>query len=336
MNILIVDDDVVSLQVLAQVLESDGHTVLQASDGTQAWELFLKSQVSMVISDWMMPGMSGLELCRKIRSQTASRYVYVVILTSRSGTTNVVEGMQAGADEFLAKPIAPAELNARVRAGGRILALESRHVAIFGMAKLAESRDPETGQHLERIRDYSRCLALNMAELGVFLNQLTGEFIDTVYLTSPLHDIGKVGIPDCVLLKPGRLDDAEFQVMKTHAQIGADTLGAALAQYPEVEFLRMARDIALTHHERFDGKGYPLGLQGEAIPLCGRIVALADVYDALTSKRVYKNEYTHQVAISIIAEQRGRQFDPHAVDAFLACQDEFLNIRKKYAEPQGM
>lgn len=333
MNILIADDDFVSLQVLAEVLKDAGHNVIQASDGMQAWKLFCERPANIVITDWMMPGMSGIELCRKIRNESPAGYVYVVILTSRSGATNVVEGMDAGADEFLAKPIQPVELVARVRAGQRILALESRHVAIFGMAKLAESRDPETGQHLERVRAFSRSLALHMRKSEDFRDQLTLEFIDTVYLTSPLHDIGKVGIPDCVLLKPGRLDDAEFQIMKTHTQIGADTLSAAVAQYPEVDFLRIARDIALTHHERFDGAGYPRGLRGDDIPLCGRIVALADVYDALTSKRVYKSAYTHQMAVNIIAEQKGRQFDPRAVDAFIACQHEFLDFRSRFAEP---
>jgi putative two-component system response regulator len=164
---------------------------------------------------------------------------------------------------------------------------------------------------------------------------ITDDFARQIYLTSPLHDIGKVGIPDSVLLKPGRLSDREFEIMKEHTLIGAQTLDAALSQFPSVEFLRMARDIALTHHERWDGTGYPRKLRGEEIPLCGRIMAVADVYDALTSKRVYKSAYGHEVARSIIVDEAGKQFDPDVVEAFVQTEPVFMALREKLSEDTG-
>ncbi|HTN77366.1 MAG TPA: HD domain-containing phosphohydrolase, partial [Pirellulaceae bacterium] len=225
-----------------------------------------------------------------------------------------------------------AELIVRVRSGERILGMETREMAIFALAKLAESRDPETGHHLDRVRNYCRVLARHVATMPKYQHEVDAEFIRLIYQTSPLHDIGKVGIPDSVLLKPGQFNAAEFAVMQQHTRIGAATLEAALERYPEARFLKIARDIALTHHERFDGTGYPAGLRGEDIPLCGRIVAIADVYDALTSKRVYKPAFEHSVARSIILKDSGTHFDPDLVDAFLAVEDEFIAIREQYNE----
>jgi putative two-component system response regulator len=200
------------------------------------------------------------------------------------------------------------------------------------MAKLAESRDPETGLHLERVRCYCRLLAQGLVGVEKFSHIVNAEFIRLMFLTSPLHDIGKVGIPDCVLVKPDRLNDQEFAIMKTHAAIGAQTLEAALRLYPGARVLEMARDIAATHHERWNGSGYPLGLRGEAIPLCGRIMALADVYDALTSRRVYKEAFTHEIARSMILSQSGQHFDPDLVAAFTRLERQFVAVRKRYSE----
>ena len=174
----------------------------------------------LVISDWEMPEMTGVELCRKLREDDIAGYVYVILLTSRDSVKERVEGLAAGADDFVAKPFEPAELLARVGAGKRVLSLETRDVAIFAMAKLAESRDPETGAHLERVRSYSRVIAKHLAQVEKFKGEITSEYSHLIYLTSPLHDIGKVGIPDSVLLKPGRLSDREFEIMKTHASLG--------------------------------------------------------------------------------------------------------------------
>jgi putative two-component system response regulator len=330
MKILVVDDDSVSVEILATTLREDGHEVLSARDGLEAVRVLEQDSVRIVITDWMMPNMDGLDLCRRIRSLSPSHYVYVIMLTAKDKTQDVIRGLSAGADEFLTKPVDPVELKIRVRTGERILSVESRHVAIFGMAKLAESRDPETGEHLERMRDYVRIIAQHLVGDATLGEKITPDFIETLYLTSPLHDIGKVGIPDCILLKPGRLDDGEFQIMKTHTLIGGQTLDLTVRNYPGMPFLVMARDIALTHHERYDGKGYPHGMAGQGIPLCGRIACVADVYDALTSKRVYKTALTHEIARNIIEGERGKHFDPAVVDAFIAVQGQLQAVRRRY------
>ncbi len=273
--------------------------------------------------------MNGLELCRRIRERHFSSYVYLILVTSRDGTDNVVEGLNAGADDFITKPFHPAELCVRVRSGVRLLSLESRNLTIFTLAKLAESRSPETGAHLERMREYCRVLAERLSHKEKFCDEIDADYVHLIYLTSPLHDIGKVGIQDSVLLKGGPLTDKEFEIMKSHVRIGADTLPAAASYQPDAEFLRMAHDIALTHHEWYDGSGYPQGLVREEIPLCGRIVALADVYDALTAKRVYKNAFTHDVAKSVILEESGVHFDPDIVDAFLEAEQQFIDIQRR-------
>lgn len=335
MRILIVDDSRVAQLTLESLLRAAGYQVDCASDGREALEKIQQGVHRLVISDWEMPGMDGLELCQAIRNEDLPGYVYFILLTSHGSQPEKVTGLKTGADDFITKPYSSDEMLARVWAGERILSLETRDVAIFAMAKLAESRDPETGAHLERVQSFCQTLARQLAGLEKYRDQVTAEFTHLIYLTSPLHDIGKVGIPDTVLLKPGRLNDDEFEIMKAHALIGAETLDAALQKFPGVPFLQMARDIAATHHERYDGTGYPAGLKGDAIPLCGRIVALADVYDALSSKRVYKEAFTHQIARSIILEGRGTHFAPEIVDAFLARESEFLAIRQRFAEVPG-
>lgn len=335
MRILTVDDDDIALEMLGNSLRAAGHEVEAASNGQEALEVLAQRHCRLVISDWDMPRMNGIELCQRLRAGDHSGYVYVILLTSHDGTQKIVEGMSAGADDFISKPFEPQELLVRVRAGERVLSLETRDVAIFALAKLAESRDPETGAHLERVRSYSQVLARQLIKHPKFARIIDEKYVQLIYLTSPLHDIGKVGIPDSVLLKPGRLSDEEFEIMKQHASLGAETLDAAVQEFPEAKFLKMARDIAASHHERFDGSGYPAGLRGTDIPLCGRIVALADVYDALTSKRTYKEAFAHHVARSIILEESGSHFDPDIVDAFLQAESEFLAIRERYAEDRA-
>ncbi len=330
MRVLIADDDEVVRMVLGEALTGAGYEVEAATNGREALELLRNDNHRLVISDWEMPEMTGLEFCRAVRDEDTPGYVYFILLTARNSVQERIEGLRAGADDFVAKPFEPAELVARVGAGARVLSMETRDVAIFAMAKLAESRDPETGAHLERVRSYSRLLAQHLAPAPRFRDEVTPEFVRLIYLTSPLHDIGKVGIPDSVLLKPGRLSDREFEIMKTHTTLGAQTLDAALRQFPGVRFLQMGRDIAATHHEQFDGSGYPEGLAGDAIPLAGRIVAVADVYDALTSKRVYKEAFAHEIARSIIVKDAGKHFDPTIVEAFEQVSEKFSAIRERF------
>lgn len=332
LKILVVDDDEISRDLIEFTLRRAGYDVDVAADGREALEMNRRHPYRFIISDWSMPKASGIELCREVRAAACEGYVYLILLTSHSAPDEIVAGMSAGADDFIAKPFNPQELIVRVRAGERILSLETREMAIFALAKLAESRDPETGHHLERVQCYCKTLTLELAKTSKFRDQIDGEYVRLIYQTSPLHDIGKVAIPDCVLRKAGRLNDAEFAVMKTHAQKGAETLDAALQRFPGARFLSVARDIAAAHHERWDGSGYPLGLAGENIPLAGRIVAVADVYDALTSKRVYKEPYAHTVARSIIVEDSGRHFDPDVVEAFTRVEQDFVAIFEQFRE----
>jgi putative two-component system response regulator len=335
MRILIADDEVLSREVLKFALEQAGHEVDAAADGVQALQLLRRGEHRLVISDWEMPEMDGLDLCRAIRSRDHGGYIYLILLTSRDGSASLVEGLAAGADDFITKPFNPQEMIARVRVAERILSMEMRDVTIFALAKLAESRDSETGEHLERVQNYCRILAQHLCQTGQYADEVDAAFVSLIYETSPLHDIGKVAIPDCVLLKPGRLSDDEFAIMKTHTTTGGETLEAAARKHPKARYLKLAREIAESHHEKWDGTGYPRGLKGTAIPLSGRIVALADVYDALVSKRVYKGAFSHVTARAIIIEGKGTHFDPAIVDAFLAVEPQFLEVRRRYSTAQA-
>jgi putative two-component system response regulator len=331
-RILIADDEEVSLAMLRFALEQAGHEVDAATDGRGALEALGRGGHHLVISDWEMPQMSGLDLCRAVRARDIGSYVYFVLLTARDGAADTVAGLAAGADDFMTKPFNPEELTARVRVAERILSLQTRDMTIFALAKLAESRDAETGAHLERVQAYSRLLAHCLWRAGQYPDEVDATFVSLIHETSPLHDIGKVAIPDCVLLKPGRLSDDEFAVMKTHTTLGAQTLQAAARRFPQAKYLRMAQQIAESHHEKWDGTGYPNQRRGEDIPLAARIVALADVYDALVSRRVYKLAATHLTARAIIIEGRGVHFDPVIVDAFLSVESQFVDIHNSFDE----
>ncbi len=332
MDVLVVDDEPISRVAVVQSLKSAGYRASVACNGEDALTRLTQETHQLVVCDWSMPGMNGLELCRAIRSTILRRYVYILMLTSHNRPQDTLDGLEAGADDYVTKPFNPAELILRVNTGRRIIRAESRDMTIFALAKLAESRDSETGTHLERVRSYCRLLAQELRCCPKFHDVIDDDYVRLIYETSPLHDIGKVAIPDAILLKPGKLSAAEFDVMKTHTVHGAQTLAAAMTEFPNAEFLRMAHDIALCHHERYDGRGYPRGLVGDEIPLCGRIVALADVYDALTSKRVYKNAGSHEETRATIVAERGAHFDPTIVDAFLQVEEAFLTTRSRFIE----
>jgi cyclic di-GMP phosphodiesterase len=323
MNVLVVDDDSITRQMLSLTLRRAGYDVTTATNGVEALNKFLIDRHQIIVSDWGMPEMDGLDLCRAVRHAANRHYVYFILLTSYDRAEDVMKGFEAGANDFIRKPFHPGELIMRVNAGQQVLNLETRGLTIFALARLAESRDSDTGEHLERVQKYCRILAQELQEHAGYADVIDDEFVQLMYETSPLHDIGKVAIPDSILLKPGRLTPEEFEVMKTHTVRGAETIAAMHKEFPNAQFLDMAHDIVLSHHEKYDGSGYPRGLSGTTIPLCARIMAVADVYDALTSVRVYKGAYSHEKAKLLITDDAGIHFDPDVVGAFLTCEDEF-------------
>ena len=241
MRVLVVDDDEVTAAVLEHSLIEFGYDVTVARNGREAFELLRSGEIRMIVSDWCMPEMTGLELCHRIRQRRSGTYVYIIMLTSNSSTKDVVEGLNAGADDYITKPFQPEELQVRLRVGERVLSLESRDLTIFALAKLAESRDPDTGAHLERIREYCRVMAEELVHSHSTTEDIDDDFVHMIYLTSPLHDIGKVGIPDHVLLKPGPLTYDEAETMKRHTEIGGQTLDTLASTHPEARFLLIAR-----------------------------------------------------------------------------------------------
>jgi putative two-component system response regulator len=332
MKVLIVEDEVASRKKLEKLVGSMGYETLCAEDGQQGYEMWKTHRPRIVITDWMMPEMDGIHLTRNIRLNEGSQYTYIIIVTLKKDTDDMIIGLDAGADDFITKPYVKEELNVRIRTGKRIVEIQSRDTVIMAISKLAESRDPETGGHLDRIRYYSKALAEQLLKAGQFKEELNMHFIENIYLTSPLHDIGKIGIPDCILLKSDRLDSREFDVMKTHTSIGYNTLIETAKKDVKADYLAMSAQIAGFHHEKYDGTGYPKGLKGNDIPLCARIVALADVYDALVSRRVYKNAFTHEISKDIIIKDSNTHFDPIIVEAFIACENEFIKIHDQFCE----
>jgi putative two-component system response regulator len=330
MKLLIVEDEVASRRKLEVLIRALGYEPLIAKNGLEGWNLWKSERPRIIITDWIMPEMDGLELCKKIRMSQGSQYTYIIIVTSKNETQDLVAGMNAGADDFITKPYLREELEVRIRSGKRIVEFQSRDIAIFAISKLAESRDQETGGHLDRIRHYSRLLAETLYRIENPPAEIDHLFIDNIFLTSPLHDIGKIGMPDYILMKPGRLDDQEFSLMKKHTVIGYNALNEAAKRDVNADYLQMSAAIALSHHEKFDGSGYPQGLKGDEIPLCARIVALADVYDALVSKRVYKEALSHDIARSIILQEAGSHFDPLVVQAFLLSEEKFIEIHNHF------
>jgi len=329
MRVLTVDDDPLSLEILQGVLDGMGYEVERAGNGREALTKLRDGDIHLVITDWEMPTMNGLELCRAIREEDFAGYIYIIMLTGRDGGQQKIEGLHAGADAFLVKPLNPDEMLVSLKTAERILGLETRDLAMFALAKLSESRDPETGAHIERVQCYARLLAQYLSATESHCDRIDAEFIRLIHQTSPLHDIGKVAIPDSILLKPGALTDQEITIMRTHSVLGAQTLDASLQRFPNIRFLQMARDIAMSHHERWAGGGYPQGLRGTDIPLAARIVALADVYDAMTSRRIYREAMSHSKAKALILRERGLHFDPDIVEAFLQVEKQFVIIRER-------
>ncbi|MDF1790499.1 MAG: two-component system response regulator [Thalassobaculaceae bacterium] len=356
-TVLVVDDTPDNLSLMSGLLK-DTYRVRVANSGERALAIASSaSRPDLILLDIMMPVMDGYEVCRRLKADPNCRDIPVVFLTARTDQIDEQLGLELGAVDYITKPISPPIVIARVRnhlqlkqandaLRGQNAFLEEeierrtrdvraiKDAAIVAMATLAETRDNETGNHIRRTQHYVRALAEELAGDPKFAEIMEADTVDLLYRSAALHDIGKVGIPDSILLKPGRLTDEEFATMKTHTTLGYEAIRSAERSInnSDITFLRFAREIALSHHERWDGKGYPHGLAGEAIPLSGRIMAISDVYDALTSKRVYKPAYPHDAAVAEIEGGRGTQFDPDLVDAFLKVSDGFLEISQSFKD----
>ncbi len=321
-TLLLVDDEPANLHVLKHILQDD-YRLLFARDGERALELARTERPHLILLDVMMPGMTGHEVCAQLKSDPQTSDVPVIFVTALSNVEDEIHGFELGAVDYITKPVSAPIVKARVRTHLSLVRAEMLRqtrlniVQALGMA--AEYKDNETGLHVIRMSHFSRVIAL---EAG-----FSADEAEELLHAAPMHDVGKIGIPDAILQKPGKLDDAEWQIMQKHPEIGAQIIGEH-----DASMLQMARRIALGHHEKWDGSGYPAGLAGTDIPIEARIVAIADVFDALTSVRPYKQAWSVEDAVNLIREQSGRHFDPALVDCFLRRLDEINLIRERWAE----
>jgi putative two-component system response regulator len=361
-RVLIVDDEPMNLKVLVDLLRPN-YTLVVARDGFQALERLKATPLpDLALIDVMMPDMTGLELCRRMRMDARLAEVPVIFVSALGQTSDETEGFESGAVDYITKPISPSIVQARVRThvalrrATRALSernqtleeivdqrtrelAETQDLTIQALASLVEARDNETGGHVVRSQRYVRLLGAEMRRDPRFEACLTQRDVELMAKAAPLHDIGKVGIPDAILQKPGKLTAEEYEVMKTHTIIGRRALSIVSGENTKPsEFLRFAIEITGSHHEKWEGTGYPEALAGEAIPLSARLMALADVYDALTCERVYKRALSHAEAKAIIETGRGGHFDPGVVDAFLRCERAFdeiaVSLRASDGEPR--
>ena len=357
-TILIVDDTPENISVLSALLK-DRYRTKVATSGFKALEIASGAAApDLILLDIMMPGIDGYETCRRLKQDVATAEIPVIFLTARSQIEDEELGLKVGAVDYITKPISPPIVMARVRthlalkSAQQFLRNQNQHLehlvherthqlglmqdaTILAMASLAETRDNETGNHIRRTQNYVAALARALRDHPRFMRVLSRENIELLYKSAPLHDIGKVGVPDRILLKPGKLDEEEWEIMKLHTVYGRDailqvekTLGGSNS------FLTFAREIAHYHQEKWDGTGYPEGLTGDEIPVSARLMAVADVYDALISKRVYKPAFPHQQAVAMMREGRGKHFDPDVLDAFLAIEEEFLGIADQFRDAE--
>ena len=339
MNILVAEDEAVTLRRIRYFLEKWSHRVITAQNGIEALEKFLSETVDLVITDWVMPEMDGLELARHIIRSNDIPYVYIILLTSRGNKDDVVKALESGVDDYIVKPFDPEELRARISVGERTVRLErtlreysqglekivrrqtneirqTHEETIIRLLTALESRDKETAGHVRRIGLFSALLAENAG--------WSEDQVDGMRLASPMHDIGKIGIPDAVLLKKDKLTEPEFEIIKSHTTIGGQILAGS-----EFPMLQMARDIATSHHERWNGTGYPEKLAGENIPEAARIVALVDVFDAISHDRYYRKASTEDEVLKIMQDGQGKHFDPHLYNLFIKLFPKLKSIAKK-------
>lgn len=364
-TILLIDDDAAVLEALNECLRPLYQTRI-ATRGAKGLELARRQPApDLILLDVELPDMKGYAVCAELKQDPSTESIPVMFLSSHTDVFDVTRGLEIGAVDYVTKPVAPAILLARVQTHlrlreahdslqdqnlqlenlvslrtrdleARTLELEhSQDLTIFALGSIAETRDNETGNHIYRTSAYVELMVRRLAECSSWKDKVSAREWDMIWKSAPLHDIGKVGIPDHILLKPGKLTTEEFGVMKRHTTLGRDAIRAAEVRVKsEGSFLRVASEIAYGHHERWDGKGYPQGLAGRAIPLSARLMALADVYDALISKRVYKAAMPQEKAVDIIREGRASHFDPEITDTFLELADEFHVIALRFSDEE--
>ncbi|MGF1910899.1 two-component system response regulator [Vibrio kasasachensis] len=354
-TILAVDDTPTNIEVVKGVL-ADDYLVQAALNASMAFKIIEKRKPDLILLDIMMPDVDGYQVCEQLKASADTCDIPVIFLTAKSQEVDETRGLALGAVDYITKPISPAILKERVKnhllfkASKDQLAMQNevleqkvtertqqlndlQNVVLVAMGALAESRDPETGNHIRRTQKYVETLANELALLEPYKAYLEPRVITAMAKSAPLHDIGKVGVADCILLKPGSLTHDEFEEMKNHAVYGYDAICAAEGSLGYADnFLVFAKEISYSHHEKWDGSGYPQGLSGEAIPLSARIMAIADVYDALISARVYKPAFSHEKSVEMISQGKGSHFDPMLVDVFIANAEKFRDIAETYRD----
>lgn len=354
-TVLAVDDTPENLDVLKGILHEQ-YNVKGAINGPMALKVAQKQQPDIILLDIMMPDVDGYEVCRQLKANPLTCDIPVVFITAKSTVEDEQKGFEIGAVDYITKPISPPIVKERVKTHitlkqardflkqqnelleQKVLQRteqmeELQDVVMVAMGSLAETRDPETGNHIRRTQHYIKALANALKDHPKFSDFLTPENVTMLYKSAPLHDIGKVGVPDDILLKPGKLTNEEFEEMKKHTTYGKNAIEQAeLTMNKGGNFLRFAKEIAHYHQEKYDGSGYPEGLSGEEIPVSARLMAIADVYDALISKRVYKPSFSHEKAVSIILDGKGTHFDPDMTDAFDQISEEFARIAAKFSD----
>lgn len=347
-KILIVDDIIDNLRLLVDIFRQDEYEIIIAKSGDEALKIVISANPDLILLDVNMPGKDGFEVCQELKQSPRTCKIPIIFLTALNETKDEAKGLALGAADFITKPFSPEIVQARVKNHLKLkdyqdnleelveLNIRAKEnvqtVTIDALAILAEYRDNETGGHIIRTKSYVKLLCEHLKDHERFKHYLSDENIKMLCSSAPLHDIGKVGIKDIILLKPGKLTANEMEEMKMHSYFGFKALEDAEKKLQGKSFLTIAKDMAHSHHERWDGEGYPRGLKENDIPFAGRFMAVADVYDALISKRIYKTPIAHSKAINIIAEQRGKAFDPDIVDAFLELQEDFRETALQNAD----
>ncbi len=321
-RILLVDDEPTNLRVLRHILQ-DHYTLSFARSGEAALELVDKEEIDLILLDVMMPNMTGIEVCQKLKQNTSTQDIPVIFVTALRDSVDEEKGFEIGAVDYITKPVVPAIVLARVKNHLSLTSVASLHLThldlIQRLGRAAEYKDNETGMHVQRMSRYTRELAIAYG--------FSEDDADDLMMAAPMHDIGKIGIADNILLKPGKLTEEEYAIMKTHVEIGAEILSN-----PRSHLIELARIMALTHHEKWDGSGYPNGLAKNDIPIEGRLIAVADVFDALTSKRPYKKAWSTDEAINYLFEQSGKHFDPELPPLLQKTLPKLLKIKDEFSE----